>query len=138
MGTDLKYNVSQATQEEVPIDIKDVTNLNNNDEVLDNLNTSSQVETPLRSKENDDLEQDNSCYTINLILRASSFNTTLNTREVCGADTGFNIEVPLSRYMRDTQIELIFMWVYLNFVHSGVDSNESLFELHFTGIKNGE
>lgn len=112
MGSDLKYNVSQATQEEVPIDIKDVTNLNsNNDEVLDTLNTSSQVEPPLSGKENDELEQDASCFTINLDLRASTFNTTLNSQTFCSVETGvvFTIVVPISRYMRDTQIELMFM-----------------------------
>lgn len=111
MGSELKYNVSQATQEEVPIDIKDITNLSNNDEALDNLNTSSQVEVPLSPKENDELDQDVSCYTINLILRASTFNSTLNAQEICSGEQGviLSIVVPISRYMRDTQIELIFL-----------------------------
>lgn len=112
MSSDLKYNVSQGTQEEVPIDIKDVTHLSHNDEVLENLNVSSHVDVPpLGPKENDELEQDMGCYTVNLILRANTFNTTLNTQEICSGDLGamLAIEVPVSRYMRETQIELLFL-----------------------------
>uniref|UniRef100_A0A336MI79 CSON000329 protein n=1 Tax=Culicoides sonorensis TaxID=179676 RepID=A0A336MI79_CULSO len=119
INSDLKYNVTHHQQEEVPIDIKDVTHLLSNSEptLLDqHLNSTlhtDEIETPINPKENDGLEpQDIGCYVVNLVLRTNSFNITLSTREICSGTAALEKQsfvIPISRYMRDAQIELLFV-----------------------------
>lgn len=117
INSDLKYNVTHHQQEEVPIDIKDVTHLLTNAEtLLEHLNSSlhtDEIETPINPKENDGLEpQEIGCYVVSLKLLTNSFNTTISSREVCNVEATLEkqtLVIPISRYMRDAQIELLFM-----------------------------
>lgn len=116
ISSDLKYNVTHNQQEDVPSDIKDMTHVIANDDALDNLNTSVhtvEIETPINPKENDDIGQPElGCYTVTLILRTNSFNTTLSSREICSVEETLEKQlliIPISRYMQDTRIELLFM-----------------------------
>lgn len=120
MSPDLKYNVSSSNlhhrQEEEPIDIKEMApSLIHSDDTFDAANFNSTVhqhETPLHPKENDELTQDIGCFTITMMLRANSFNHTLSTREICSTEESLVIQsftIPLSRFMRDSQLEIMFM-----------------------------
>lgn len=100
-------------QDEVSIDIKDVTHLLTNGEHLNSSLRKDDIETPIDPKENDDLEpQEIGCYVISLKLLTNSFNTTISSREVCNLEATLEkqtLVIPISRYMRDAQIELLFM-----------------------------
>lgn len=111
INSDLKYNLTNHEHEEVAIDIKDVSHLLTNSEHLNSSLRKDDIETPINPKENDELEpQEIGCYVISLKLLTNSFNTTISSREICNLESEKQtLVIPISRYMRDAQIELLFM-----------------------------
>ncbi|XP_063702142.1 myelin regulatory factor-like protein isoform X2 [Culicoides brevitarsis] len=112
INSNIKYNVT--AQQDGVIDL--VTHLISNSEPLlgnSTLHDRDDIETPINPKENDGLEpQDLGCYDIRLTLLTNSFNDTISTRKICNVDTELEkqtIIVPISRYMRDAQMELLFI-----------------------------
>lgn len=105
---------ASASAAAVSSDVVAASDVVENNDAFDALNASSTVplETPLHPKENDELAaQDIGCYTITLMLRANSFNRTLSSREICGTAESLIIQsftIPLSPYMRDSQLEILF------------------------------